>query len=101
MARILLTAELGQGLGHVTQLAPLARELAAFGHKPIFALRDVIAGSRYLGAETYRVVQAPVWQMPPGKATARSLPEPTRICWLVTAMTMKTILVRWFRPEMR
>src|SRR4051812_26575394 len=41
MAKILLTWELGGGLGHLIQLLPLARGLTAAGHTVFAALKDL------------------------------------------------------------
>ena len=67
MATVLLNWELGGGLGHMMQLAPLARALVARGHKVYVALRDVagaeaaFAGSGvcYVGAPHYEPAGRP------------------------------------------
>ena len=41
MSRILLTWELGLGLGHLMRLRPIALELAARGHELLLAARDL------------------------------------------------------------
>ena len=41
MARILLGWELGNGIGYARRLAAIADRLAATGHQPILALRDI------------------------------------------------------------
>lgn len=41
MATILFTWELGSNLGHITTIAPVARELRACGHRVVAALREL------------------------------------------------------------
>ncbi|MCA9061537.1 MAG: hypothetical protein KDA96_00680 [Planctomycetaceae bacterium] len=65
VATILFTAELGQGLGHVGRLLPIARELAAHGHRPVFAVREVPVAARFLQDTGFPILQAPCWQLPP------------------------------------
>jgi hypothetical protein len=64
--RFLFAWELGGGLGHMVQLAQIARPLLASGHHIDFALRD-LSGARTALAELHdhphvRLWQAPVWQ---------------------------------------
>ena len=56
---VLFTWEIGQGLGHVMPLVPIARRLRDSGHKVIFALRDVRSLGSYLQGEGFAVIQAP------------------------------------------
>ena len=41
MARVLFAWEFGGDLGHASRLVPIARELRALGHEPLFAFRDL------------------------------------------------------------
>jgi len=65
MKTVLLAWELGANLGHVGPLLRIARELRRHGHRPVFALRDVV-GPRplFLADEGIPVLQAPVWLKP-------------------------------------
>ncbi|HXV25323.1 MAG TPA: nucleotide disphospho-sugar-binding domain-containing protein [Alphaproteobacteria bacterium] len=56
MARILLSWELGNGIGYARRLASVADRLAAEGHEPVLSLRDVTA----LSESAHPVLQAPV-----------------------------------------
>jgi UDP:flavonoid glycosyltransferase YjiC (YdhE family) len=56
---VLFTWEIGQGLGHVLPLLPIARELKSQGHRIIFALRDVRSAAALLEKEGCTVLQAP------------------------------------------
>ena len=67
MARILFAWELGANLGHLGQLALLAKALRAQGHEPIFALRDVTRAESVVGG--FPFVQAPVWPARPPAAS--------------------------------
>lgn len=58
-ARILLGWELGDGLGHVGRLLPLAERFAAEGYAPVFAVRDPAQALRRLGPRDFPVLQAP------------------------------------------
>lgn len=59
MKRILLAWELGDGLGHVTRLLPIARELRAIGHACIFAVRNLGPASKLVQDVGFDVLQAP------------------------------------------
>ena len=48
MARILLTWELGGGLGHLMNLRPLAEGLTRRGHRVVAALRDLSSARQFL-----------------------------------------------------
>jgi hypothetical protein len=64
MARILLAWELGGGFGHAGPLRALADRLAAHGHQPVFALRDVVTPSPLFRDRRYPVLQGPYWPKP-------------------------------------
>jgi len=61
---ILLAWELGAGFGHVGPLVRLAQALASCGHRPVLALRDVVAPRPLLADAPFEVLQAPVWHRP-------------------------------------
>lgn len=61
MKTVLLTWELGAGFGHVGPLLSVARELRRHGHRPVFALRDVVGPRPLLEDEDIPVLQAPRW----------------------------------------
>jgi rhamnosyltransferase subunit B len=65
MATILFGWELGSGFGHVRPLLAVARELAARGHKPVFAVRNTGDSWRMLRHEGFPVFQGPMWQERP------------------------------------
>ncbi|MSP88766.1 MAG: hypothetical protein EXQ92_08150 [Alphaproteobacteria bacterium] len=60
MARILLAWELGDGLGHVMRLLPLARRLKADGHDCVFAVRTVPTSYGVIVRDGFPVLQAPM-----------------------------------------
>jgi UDP:flavonoid glycosyltransferase YjiC (YdhE family) len=74
MARFLLAWEIGGGLGHVTPLVRVARQLLVRGHSVDLVLRDLTVGQSLPealtaaapgvapGAARLRVWQAPLWQ---------------------------------------
>lgn len=65
MATILINWEMGGGRGHVVQLAPLARSLAARGHKVVAALREPGRGRAAFGAGAIPCLPAPFKHAPP------------------------------------
>jgi hypothetical protein len=60
MATILITWELGGGLGHVVPLLPIVRELRGHGHRVFAALRDLSHVESLLGDLGVSYLQAPV-----------------------------------------
>lgn len=62
MARILFGWELGDGLGHVMRLRPLARRLAALGHACLFAVRSPVNAVHALDDDAFPILQAPYTQ---------------------------------------
>jgi rhamnosyltransferase subunit B len=65
MATVLLGWELGDGFGHIAYLIKVAHELAARGHRPVLAVKDIAVASPLLRDLPYRVLQAPLWLRPP------------------------------------
>ena len=65
MATILFTWELGQALGHVTKLRPLAEALGRKGHRLFAALRDVARAKGLSPDGTIPCFQAPGRLNPP------------------------------------
>lgn len=61
MARILLGWELGSGLGHITNLLPVAQALAGCGHEPILVLRDVVGTWPMLRDTGFTVLPGPIF----------------------------------------
>ena len=66
MARVLCAWELGSGLGHISRLIPIARELRGMGHEVVMALRDSVymdlarsAGFEVLAAPLLRGPKVP------------------------------------------
>lgn len=57
--RVLLAWELGDGLGHVGRLMPLATRLEREGYVPVLAARDPLQALRVAGARRIAVLQAP------------------------------------------
>ncbi len=61
MSDILLGWEYGSGHGHVNTLLPIARSLAAAGHRPMFAVRDIVESWPVLKDQGFPVFPAPFW----------------------------------------
>lgn len=61
MSNILLGWEYGSGHGHVNTLLPIARSLAAAGHRPMFAVRDIVESWPVLRDQGFPVFPAPFW----------------------------------------
>jgi UDP:flavonoid glycosyltransferase YjiC (YdhE family) len=60
--RILFIWELGDGLGHVSRILPLARRLKEAGETCMFAVRNVENSHRLLGDTGMTLLQAPMTQ---------------------------------------
>jgi UDP:flavonoid glycosyltransferase YjiC (YdhE family) len=59
VANILLTWELGSGLGHIAELQPVAAGLAQQGHVVVAALRNLSSASKSLRGVQVRLLPAP------------------------------------------
>ncbi len=68
MVKILIGWELGAGLGHVKRLLAVAKGLAAHGHQPIFAVRNLVEPWPALRHEPFPLLQAPQWQPRPDQS---------------------------------
>ncbi len=64
MADILMGWELGGGLGHVKPLLAVARHLRDHGHRPVFALSNVVEPAFLLREEGFSFLLAPRWRPP-------------------------------------
>jgi len=60
VATILFAWELGGGLGHLTRLAPLAKNACKRGHRVFAALRDLSQAKKVFGGIRIRYLQAPL-----------------------------------------
>lgn len=59
MTTILFVWELGGGLGHISQFAPLATALADNGHRVFVALRDLSAAAPFFARSKVQMLAAP------------------------------------------
>lgn len=57
--RVLLAWELGDGLGHVSRLIPIAERLRAAGYECIFAVRTIENAQKALAKAGFKMIQAP------------------------------------------
>lgn len=64
MGRILLAWELGDGLGHVSRLLPIATALNALGHECLLAVRDLVSGFPLTRDQNLWLFQSPYVQVP-------------------------------------
>lgn len=62
---VLVGWELGKGFGHVEPLLRVAKELAAKGHRVVFAVKELANSWALLRGESFPVLQAPLWSRPP------------------------------------
>ena len=72
MATVLLGNQWGGGVGHAKKCLLIADAMHERGHRPLFAVPDLVAARPVLGAVPYPVLQAPVWK---GRILRR---QPTR-----------------------
>jgi UDP:flavonoid glycosyltransferase YjiC (YdhE family) len=61
MANFLFAWELGDGLGHVGRILPIAQALRSKGHQIFFAAKDVTRVTQFDGSESLTLMQAPIW----------------------------------------
>lgn len=96
MASILFAWELGSDYGHLARQLPIARELAARGHRPVFAVRDLLGAERIIVPHGFDVFQAPLWL---GKLTnlppAISYPEMLMRFGFLDPVALTGILRAW------
>lgn len=60
MARILFAWELGEGLGHVQRLLPIALRMRSLGHDCVFAVRNIYNAHGVLARHGFPTLQSPV-----------------------------------------
>ena len=48
-------------MGHVARLLPVARELAARGHRPILVVKNLVEPAPLLADVPFPILQAPFW----------------------------------------
>lgn len=70
---ILFCWELGGGLGHMMQMLPLARMLAARGHNVLVALRQLERAAAVFGRAGVRFLPASCWNAPGSPTRVRRL----------------------------
>jgi UDP:flavonoid glycosyltransferase YjiC (YdhE family) len=59
--------ELGAGFGHVQPLLRVAKELAQHGHRPVFAVKNLLEAAPLLNSEPFPVLQSPLWPARPAR----------------------------------
>ncbi len=67
MARIFIAWELGGGLGHLSNVVTLSRQLCGQGHEVIFALNELSQLEKFSLPEGMTVVPAPASRRSPGR----------------------------------
>lgn len=71
MGLVLFAWELGEGMGHVSRLLPVAEALAEQGHTCVFAVRNLLLASKPIRDRGFFVVQAPYAVTPIGRLPYR------------------------------
>lgn len=71
MGIVLFAWELGEGMGHVSRLLPVAEALAEQGHTCVFAVRNLLLASKAIRDRGFFVVQAPYAILPIGRLPFR------------------------------
>lgn len=61
MARLMMTWEMGSGMGHIDRMLVSARALRRRGHTVVFVLRDLSRAQKRVAAEGFPMLQSPVW----------------------------------------
>ncbi len=65
MSTIVLTWELGGGLGHILKMRPVAQALVQRGHRVVAILKDVVRGHYFFDPLGIPCLPAPIQQRPP------------------------------------
>jgi len=73
MGTVLLTWEMGRGLGHLVPLSPIATGLARRGHHVYLAARDLSRVHIALDRNLVTCIQAPLYLRPGGEAIAPAM----------------------------
>lgn len=96
MANIFIAWELGGGLGHVSNLLPLAKHLAARGHAVHVALRD-LSLARYFSDLPVEIWQAPFKNSRPqgGVPEPRTFADILCNCGFGEAAELKALVTAW------
>jgi len=97
MGIVLLTWELGGGAGHLVNLLPLAKGLAATGHRVFAALRDLSQVNRVFAGIEVSYLQAPHKTRNSGNAvdTPRSFPHILHNAGFADADELRTMVNAW------
>ena len=80
MATILFAWELGGGMGHISQLVPLARGLQSVGHRIVVALREVPRAAGLLDNSGITLLQSP-YKPPAGPASIATPRTFAHVLW--------------------
>ena len=73
MATILMTWELGGGLGHLARLALIADALHGRGHTVVAVLQDLCRAHTFFASGSATLLQAPIRRRPPANAFRRTV----------------------------
>jgi glycosyltransferase involved in cell wall biosynthesis/UDP:flavonoid glycosyltransferase YjiC (YdhE family) len=76
---VLITWELGGGLGHMMQVLPLAEQLVRRGHKVLVALRQLERAASVFGRSGVAFLQAPAWSAAESAQRIRKLETFTQL----------------------
>jgi hypothetical protein len=95
MSHVLFAWELGDGLGHVLRMLPLARALTASGHRCSFAVRDIKHAGPYLQKEGFSYLQAPSYPPARPRQPIRSLPDILALVGYGDPGHLESLIVAW------
>ena len=97
MTTILFAWELGQSLGHITTLLPLALQLRQRGHEVVFVVRDTHSAELLLAPHDIRWYQAPVSMQAkiPGQRAAHNYAEILLNCGYREPVALAGLIAGW------
>jgi len=98
LSSVLMGWELGEGLGHVQKLLRVARALKAEGHRPVFALANIVDTWPLLQHEDVTLLQAPHWHAPArgGRAfTASSFADVLAVRGWSSVENLSALVAAW------
>ena len=95
MAHVLFAWELGDGLGHVLRMLPLAKALAEAGHRCTFAVRDIKLAGGHIRNAGFSYLPAPFY--PPNRARRqiRDLPDILALVGYDDSDHLASLVVAW------
>ncbi len=95
MARILFAWELGEGLGHVQRLLPIALRMRSLGHDCVFAVRNIYNAHGVLGRHGFAALPGPPVQVQRSEGTTPTLADILALAGFARVDRLWPLLSAW------